>query len=162
MTDPKPGIFHTPFLTPFASRLIHICVDLREIRAADAHPKIPQSPCGRRDTEAFTHLRGQPQNPREGRAACTKPEPKIVQKAPESMTPGLFLPLTASIIPTPSISRADTSVRLAVCSATALSRSPPGASAKPLQPWVIFVWASAQVSGKLVMAAKSRKGLTIV
>ena len=30
-------------------------------------------PCGRKDTEAFAHLRGQPQNPREGRAACTKP-----------------------------------------------------------------------------------------
>lgn len=90
MTGSKPDIFHTPLLTPFASRLIHICVDLREIRAADAHPKIPQNPCGRRDTEACTHLRGQPQNPREGRAACTKPEHKIVRKAPESMTPGLF------------------------------------------------------------------------
>lgn len=125
MTGSKPDIFHTPFLTPFASRLIHICVDLREIRTSDAHPKIPQNPCGRRDTEACTHLRGQPQNPREGRAVCTKPEPKIVRKAPESMTPGLFLPLAASIISTPSISRANTSVRLAVCSATALSRSPP-------------------------------------
>ena len=48
MTDLKPDIFHTPFLTPFASRLIHICVDLREIRASDAHPKIPQNPCGRK------------------------------------------------------------------------------------------------------------------
>ena len=71
MTGSKPDIFHTPLLTPFASRLIHICVDLREIRTSDAHPKIPQNPCGRRDTEACTHLRGQPQNPREGRAACT-------------------------------------------------------------------------------------------
>lgn len=87
MTGSKPDIFHTPLLTPFASRLIHICVDLREIRTSDAHPKIPQNPCGRRDTEACTHLRGQPQNPREGRAACTK------QKEPVCPRPdgrGLF------------------------------------------------------------------------
>ena len=71
MTGLKSGIFHTPFRTPFASRLIHICVDLQEIRTSDAHPQIPQEPCGRKDTEAFAHLRGQPQNPQEGRAACT-------------------------------------------------------------------------------------------
>lgn len=85
MTGSKPDIFHTPLLTPFASRLIHICVDLREIRTSDAHPKIPQNPCGRRDTEACTHLRGQPQNPQEGRAACTKQSlqsPDMHQKDP--------------------------------------------------------------------------------
>lgn len=80
MTGLKSGIFHTPFRTPFASRLIHICVDLQEIRTSDAHPQIPQEPCGRKDTEAFAHLRGQPQNPQEGRAACTKPE--NIQKPP--------------------------------------------------------------------------------
>ena len=82
MTGSKPDIFHTPLLTPFASRLIHICVDLREIRTSDAHPKIPQNPCGRRDTEACTHLRGQPQNPREGRAACTKPKENLKPHGP--------------------------------------------------------------------------------
>ena len=50
MTGLKSGIFHTPFRTPFASRLIHICVDLQEIRTSDAHPQIPQEPCGRKDT----------------------------------------------------------------------------------------------------------------
>ena len=87
MTGSKPDIFHTPLLTPFASRLIHICVDLREIRTSDAHPKIPQNPCGRRDTEACTHLRGQPQNPREGRAACINPRRRYKCNAKEGRYP---------------------------------------------------------------------------
>ena len=87
MTGLKSGIFHTPFRTPFASRLIHICVDLQEIRTSDAHPQIPQEPCGRKDTEAFAHLRGQPQNPQEGRAACTKPKEN---QAPRPSAVGLF------------------------------------------------------------------------
>lgn len=87
MTGLKSGIFHTPFRTPFASRLIHICVDLQEIRTSDAHPQIPQEPCGRKDTEAFAHLRGQPQNPQEGRAACTNP---VSQKVPGTFSFGHF------------------------------------------------------------------------
>ena len=88
MTGLKSGIFHTPFRTPFASRLIHICVDLQEIRTSDAHPQIPQEPCGRKDTEAFAHLRGQPQNPQEGRAACTKPKRT---QSPTAQCRGAFL-----------------------------------------------------------------------
>lgn len=148
MTGLKSGIFHTPFRTPFASRLIHICVDLQEIRTSDAHPQIPQEPCGRKDTEAFAHLRGQPQNPQEGRAACTKQSARITIK-PRSLWLRGFSPVIgtfgrtgsvfsclyfrsakgplqkifsahASIIPNLSVSSADASERPVVYSVTAL------------------------------------------
>lgn len=92
MTGLKSGIFHTPFRTPFASRLIHICVDLQEIRTSDAHPQIPQEPCGRKDTEAFAHLRGQPQNPQEGRAACIDKCPKPLKRLGFSVKKSGFTP----------------------------------------------------------------------